>query len=84
MIIGTNLSWNNNMAFALYNTSEQQQKDFKEIFSGKGNNEMFKGKLIRNWITNFLAIWPLLFKQKRMQFKPIKRQLFCWTGGQEQ
>ena len=31
-----------------------------------------------------LAIWLLLFKQRRMQFKPIKRRLFCWTGGQEQ
>ena len=25
----------------------------------------------------FLAIWLLLFKQRRMQFKPIKRRLFC-------
>ena len=23
-------------------------------------------------------------KERRMRFKPIKRQPFCWTGGQEQ
>ena len=34
--------------------------------------------------TFILAIWLLLFKQRRMQFKSIKRRLFCWTGGQEQ
>ena len=32
----------------------------------------------------FLVIWLLLFKQSRVQFKPIKRRLFCLTGGQEQ
>ena len=31
-----------------------------------------------------LAIWLPLFIQRRMQFKPIKRRLFCSTGGQEQ
>ena len=31
-----------------------------------------------------LAIWLLLFKQRRMQLQPIKRRLFCWTGGQKQ
>ena len=29
------------------------------------------------WSTCFLAIWLLLFKQRRMQFKLIKRRLFC-------
>ena len=33
---------------------------------------------------SFLAIWLLLFQQRRMQFIPIKTRLFCWTGGQEQ
>ena len=33
---------------------------------------------------HFLAIWLLLFKQRRMRFKPIKRRLFRWTGGREQ
>ena len=31
-----------------------------------------------------LVIWLLLLKQKRMQFRPIKSRLFCWTGGHEQ
>ena len=35
-------------------------------------------------IWSFLVIWLLWFKQRRIRFKPIKRRLFCQSGGQEQ
>ena len=29
---------------------------------------------------NYLVIWLMLCKQRKIQVKPIKRLLFCWTG----
>ena len=51
--------------------------------------EILYGKLFwRREPLDFLAIWLLLFKWRRMQFKPIKRQLFervaknnSWNNG---
>ena len=44
--------------------------------------DVIKGKLSQGMIfvycrSLYLVIWLLFFKQRRIQFKPIKRRLFC-------
>ena len=58
-------------------------KSFKNQIPKTNNVETFEGIFSQvviegEGITNgLLVIWLLLFKQRRMQFKPIKIPLFC-------
>ena len=54
-----------------------QEKDKGAMGDGKEFQDNLATIFSRivHWI--FLAIWLLLFRQRRMQLKPIKRRLFC-------
>ena len=62
---------------ALSSAVSQETLSCDEVESGISPFEVSKGVFLWYLLFTVLAIWLLLFKQRRMQFKPTKRRLFC-------